>query len=284
MPLPDFLCIGAQKSGTTWLDQMLRSHPDIRMPATDKELHFFDKNYDKGIDWYARQFQAFGNYEAKRYRLGEVTPSYLYLDYVPERIYESLGASVKFIVVLRNPVDRMYSQYKTAIVEQDYKHDFATFSKHADHAFRRGLYSEQIQRYCNLFKREKFVFLIYEQLFQNMDEELARLAAHLDVNARDFDTTLKSRRYGAFQERPRFHRAYMAARSLQKYLIKYEFHAPIYLAKRLGVHKGLFGKAAKFPPVPDALRAELMAFYADDIARTEALTGLDLRSWWGDPA
>ena len=45
----------------------------------------------------------------------------------------------------------------------------------------------------------------------------------------------------------------------------------------------MFGQTEPFPPVPDNLRAELMAHYNDDIVRTEELTGLDLRSWWGEP-
>lgn len=52
MTLPSFLGIGAMRSGTTWLDQMLRSHADIYMSERRKEVHFFDQYYDRGLSWY----------------------------------------------------------------------------------------------------------------------------------------------------------------------------------------------------------------------------------------
>jgi hypothetical protein len=58
MTLPDFLIIGAQKAGTTWLRALLRHHPNVYMP--DREIHFFNKehNYRRGLDWYARHFRG----------------------------------------------------------------------------------------------------------------------------------------------------------------------------------------------------------------------------------
>ena len=73
--LPQFLIIGAQKAGTTWMHEMLGEHPDVFMP-TPKELHFFDQRqvYDQGLEWYA------GNYADAPADaiLGEATPNYLW--------------------------------------------------------------------------------------------------------------------------------------------------------------------------------------------------------------
>ena len=48
--LPDFLGIGAQRSGTTWLYEQLRGHPQVVMSSKRKEIHFFDRHYDRGLD------------------------------------------------------------------------------------------------------------------------------------------------------------------------------------------------------------------------------------------
>ena len=55
--LPNFLCVGAQKAGTTTLFNILKQHPDIFLPST-KEAHFFDKEerYQKGISWWISTF------------------------------------------------------------------------------------------------------------------------------------------------------------------------------------------------------------------------------------
>lgn len=108
--LPDFLIIGAQKSGTTWLRELLRLHPDVFLPP--KEVHFFNQpeNYAKGPPWYARHFEEAG----ERQIVGEKTPNYLYLpdrDDVPDgarRIHDLLPEA-RLIAILRDPVQRAIS-------------------------------------------------------------------------------------------------------------------------------------------------------------------------------
>jgi len=74
MGLPNFLIIGAQKSGTTWLARILKQHPEIFVYG--KEIHFFDRqqNFDKGIDWYKGHFEEIPH---KQF-VGEKTPDYLW--------------------------------------------------------------------------------------------------------------------------------------------------------------------------------------------------------------
>merc|ERR1719223_544803 len=69
----DFLCIGAQKAGTTWLHEMLSRHTNIVLPSEKKELHFWDWNRGKGLGWYKGQFR----FHPKMNKLfGEINPCY----------------------------------------------------------------------------------------------------------------------------------------------------------------------------------------------------------------
>ena len=110
MRLPNFLVIGAAKSGTTTLYQYLCRHPNIFM-SIPKEPNFFadNKNYRMGIDWYAKLFE-----EAQPYQIcGEASTPYthqLHIPDIPERIYQTIP-DVKLIYIMRHPVDRAYSQY-----------------------------------------------------------------------------------------------------------------------------------------------------------------------------
>ena len=102
--LPDFLVIGAQKSGTTTLADRLAAHPDVYLPA--REVHYFSHRYDRGPDWYRRALAG----APPGALLGEKSPSYLTDADAPARIAAAL-ADVRLIAVLRDPVDRAYSHY-----------------------------------------------------------------------------------------------------------------------------------------------------------------------------
>jgi hypothetical protein len=109
-PLPDFLIIGAQKCGTTYLYDELVKHPNIAVART-KEIHFFDAHFAKGVAWYRTFFPRHRQDRLQRPVLtGEASPSYLFYPHTARRVYE-LVPHVKVIVLLRNPVDRAYSHY-----------------------------------------------------------------------------------------------------------------------------------------------------------------------------
>jgi len=117
MPQPHFILIGETKCGTTSLYNYLISHPQIKETLgngegydasyASKELRFFDKFYDRGWDWYFSRFPELEDGEIT----GEATPMYFYRTQVARRIKEHLP-DIKFLVLLRNPVDRLYSNYQ----------------------------------------------------------------------------------------------------------------------------------------------------------------------------
>ena len=92
---PVFVCVGAMKAGTTSLHDMLSRHPGIYLPA-DKELHFFDmdERYAQGIDWYLGTYFAACPPGAVA---GEITPSYMYIETVAQRMASDLGRRLKLV-------------------------------------------------------------------------------------------------------------------------------------------------------------------------------------------
>jgi Sulfotransferase domain len=108
-PVPTFLIIGAQKSGTRWLRHNLGRHRSVF--TADHEVEYFNHNYDRGVAWYSDQFDGWRGEPA----VGEATPGYLmHVDdpsVVASRIEDTLGGQVALIALLRDPVDRARSSY-----------------------------------------------------------------------------------------------------------------------------------------------------------------------------
>ena len=101
----DFLCIGAQKAGTTWLHDMLRKIPQLGLPKS-KEVHFWDWYRRKGLKWYSQQFPRDPN---TNLILGEVTPCYMALKgYQVKEIHE-LFPRIRIVFIARDLVDRAWS-------------------------------------------------------------------------------------------------------------------------------------------------------------------------------
>lgn len=99
-----FLCIGAQKAGTTWLYHMLRKFDTLSLPR-QKELHFFDWHRKRGLDWYSRQFGS----QSSGKLLGEITPDYVSISEHQIREIRYLFPSVKIVFIARDIVDRAWS-------------------------------------------------------------------------------------------------------------------------------------------------------------------------------
>lgn len=173
----DFLGVGAQKSGTTTLYCILKQHPDIFI-AKRKEIHFFDNdnNYAKGMDWYNAHFSNIGDAKV----IGEITPAYMFLEHTPKNIFKDLGNNIKFIFMLRNPVDRAYSNYKMELGRGNEQETFfkaielenertvqSQGMKKTYGYIQRGFYAKQIRNYLNYFPKENMIFIIFEEFINN---------------------------------------------------------------------------------------------------------------------
>ena len=201
-PKVNFLVIGAQKAGTTALDHYLRQHPAIGM-AKRKEVHFFDNE-----DAFAHGKPDYGLYErefdfsSERTAYGESTPIYLYWEASCERI-RAYNPLMKLIAVLRDPVERAYSQWNMEFNRGDEHRDFRTAvfaelelrerkssSQHRVVSYLgRGFYSEQIERYQRAFDPHQLLWIKYDDLKADPQAQLLRIFDHLLVDTRVFQFT-----------------------------------------------------------------------------------------------
>lgn len=177
MTLPSFVCIGAQKSGTTWIHEALSQNPAVYLPTQRKEVHFFDRYFDKNIEWY----EAFFRDSAGRL-CGEVTPAYLFDPEVPPRI-RAVCPETKLLVSLRDPVRRAYSHYRQLVAKSGERRSFINVINQVPEVFRRGLYHEQLSRYTALFPREQLHILFFEEIVSNPQAVYHDICSFLEISA-----------------------------------------------------------------------------------------------------
>lgn len=186
---PDFIIVGAMKAGTTTLIDLLKQHSSVMI--NKKELHYFNGNQSKGIDWYKKQFMT-----SPQIIAGEGTPTYSFLPHVPYNIY-SACPNVKLIWIFRDPIYRTYSNYL-----HSYKKgiEVRTFAKAVDDELsnnninrfqcyiERSLYVEQVRRYLRYFSFNQMHFILFEKLISEMSSELNRLTNFLEIDPFSDDT------------------------------------------------------------------------------------------------
>jgi len=178
--LPDFLIIGAARSGTSWLAKNVMAHPDIYLPA-QKELHFFDRHFDKGVAFYENYFID----TLEEQVCGEATPAYLYFEHIPKLIKETVP-NVKLIAILRNPVDRAYSHYLNiqARMRSNNKDAMISFEEKLSNTPRlieEGFYYDMLSRYFELFPASQICILISEEVFSEPKSYLKKVYNYLGV-------------------------------------------------------------------------------------------------------
>lgn len=286
---PDFLGVGAAKAATTTLRDILVQHPQIYLPDA-KEIHFFDmdENYRRGKEWYWKT--AFSQRQDEKI-CGEFSPSYMYFDHVPRRILESYGPDIKFIFILRNPVDRAYSHHRMHYLRGVEEKDFLQAIEAEPRRLRlgsqndqrrysyisRGQYSKQVKNFLNFFPRQQMYFLLFEEFVRMRATAVDDILRFLGVDVIPLTTTLQSNPANKPKSK-------IIASVVFKQARWKEFAKPLlpegWRRKAKQKLKLLNQGAAETGELEAKIRKELfLKYYAADITELEDLTGLDLAPW-----
>jgi len=270
---PNFLIVGAQKAGTTSLAQILNCHPDIHIPK--RQIHFFDvdENYTKGLEWYESEL---GKGVEDEIIIGESSPRYSFQVNVPERIYKNYP-DVKLIWILRNPVDRTYSNYfhgikkgmeilsfEDALKAESIRKERNIFFGYLE----RSKYHLQIKNYLRFFDDKQMFYLLYEDLYneQKSSSQINTLFKFLDLKEYDVgklplinQTTV-----------PRFPLNYAKWKSrLGKNRFGTKFLNLI----------SYFGKKSGYPEMDANTSSVLHEYFASENENLMSITNLDLSQW-----
>ena len=214
--LPDFLVIGAKRCGTTSLFYHLPEHPCISKSPHDN-MGFFNDNFHLGVNWYKSFFPTiftrnkikseFGNFLAF-----DVTTTYMEEESTANNVYQ-IKPNMKIIVILRNPVDRAYSQYHLNLREKAEKRSFEDameenmnelnkesyeryeikpkFSVEENNYLKKGLYAQQLRHWLNIFPMESMLILSTEEFESNQQVIYNKIFEFLNISQFEVKNTEK---------------------------------------------------------------------------------------------
>lgn len=287
--LPNLICPGAQKSGTTTLYSILNQHPDIYMSI--KEAHYFDMYYDRGFDYYESLFEGA---QDEKY-ISDMTPVYMMLDDVPGLICNDLGPDVKFVFILRNPVDRIYSAYdmkrahlieesnslEDALVMEDERISIDRRSLISHSYLIRGYYAKQIKNFIKYFSVKNMHFIIFEDFIKDMEGESRKLFEFLELDVPDeidfnqwSNVTIGYKNPGLVKKLTRI-KQFLEKFSSGKLIRNLARDKRHLFYKFLGKSKKIEEKTKKNP---ETCRM-LIKKYIEDIRELEDIIGKDLSFW-----
>jgi len=296
--LPNFFIIGAAKSGTTALFDVLKQHPELYFPY-QKEPNFFsnEKSYSKGLAWYEQTyFKNASKYPAR----GEASPHYIYWsEKTAARIAEMEGSkNIKIITMFRDPVKRAYSHYwmlahreledlpfaEAINAEEErlkmYHDELNEVGSLRYGYFRGGQYASLLQPYFSHFPRENLHFILLDDLQNDFSDTMRRLANFINIgNNFVFNSTASNPAY--IPRNQRLHRflhhpsgpMYQVIRAVLKTTSR-QFQ---YRLRRKIVDFNL--KPSPNPPMDREVEVFLRAKYQNEIEQLEKMIGRNLEQW-----
>jgi len=295
MRKPNFLIVGAAKSGTTSLFQYLRAHPDVFMPEL-KETSYFAGFGVKTEEEYLRLFEPANGKRA----VGEASGAYLYAPAAAPAIRDFLGPDVRIVIILRNPIDMAYSLWGHMVREGAENLAFfdalaAEQSRMADPSFHRhaktwvynsayvarARYAQQVAAYFRAFEPQQVRVFIFEEFFADLSQSYAELCRFLGIG---------TEHHPVFEA---FNRAAIVRSALLREILEeptpwkdvVKALTPNVPRLRLKAWLGrLNHKVQRLPALSPLERERLWRLFAEDVSELETLLGRRLDCWSALPS
>ena len=216
--LPDFLIIGGVRCGTTSLYYNICQHPSV-LPAAYDEIGFFDDNFHLGLNWYRSMFPTKNTMNKVRKQTGkavtgEDTPFYIWNRDALKRIKELLP-EIKLIVILRNPVNRTYSNYHLSCRDnienrsfsQAVEDDIELINKKKEKGetlsnldfkktyIGKSLYFEQLEQWFKIFDAKQIHVIFTEDLRDNPENTMKSVYDFLGLDDFSLETYEKQKMF-----------------------------------------------------------------------------------------
>ena len=283
----DFIGIGAVRSGTTWLTDCLREHPQIFIPAV-KEICFFNsqqygRNYLKGVGWYQRFFKHVPQGGVK----GEFTTHYMFFPDSAQLIKKHFP-NVKIIACLRQPESTAYSFYwwrKSTFAVNEIPETFEDAFRQDETYFEVWQYYKQLKRYYGSFSKENIKIILFEDIKKDPRAVLEDLYRFLGVREDYIPSVLNERinKGGGARSKLLARALSVVVGVLKKLRINTEVRALVSSGLSSWIYLKLTTRVFNYPPMQEGTRLRLRKLFREDVEKLERLIGRDLSLWRDRP-
>lgn len=291
--LPNFLIVGGPRCGTTYLYKCLTEHPDIYMAGLSYsgDINFFNPGsqisaicyYDRGLDWYQRLFDGRRGETA----VGEKSAHYFADPEVAPRIFKHIP-DAKLIAVIRNPVERAYSDfwYSRGKLPPGITFVDACLSSTGYERWLvpSGLYYQHLQRFLEFFPRDRIHIVVNDFLQRDPRTELAKLFKFLSVDSTFIPSCVDQKINGAIGPGTSIYRLRSIGHHVKKnypsiFRALKQFPTTG-LERYIGSRMSKIAVEAEYPPMPVADRRRLASVFAADTRQMGTYLSIDLPSMW----
>jgi len=271
--LPDFVAVGPQRTGTTWLHEVMKPH--LGLPRGIKETDFFLKNYAKGMDWYRDFFRGYPT----ELLLGEIDPNYFGEDVARERIAKDIPRA-KIVVTLRDPVARAYSSYRVMRRDAWTRVSFEETIAQNRIIRESSRYAHHLMNWQCGFGKDRVLVCLYDDLEASPQKFLDTIcdfigAARIKVEG----SAIASERVNTVTHAPRSRKLAQNARNARDWMRLHRWHRTVDLLERAGIWQACFGGGEEFGALDPEVAARLRANLMPEVEALEKLIGRDLSEW-----
>jgi len=293
--IPNTFLIGVQKSATTSFYNWMSMHPDICGPKAIKDVGFFfdDRLYKKGMSFLSNPYKK---YYTNQKSILHSNVNYIFFEKALQNI-KSLKTDAKFILILRNPVERAISAYYffvqrgleqrgilQAFQEEDKIKENGSLQELCDFTYKEhGLYHKQIMQFYKYFDKDNLLILLFDDLKKNPHQELSETFRFLGVND-NFKPDLIYENKTGVPKNTSIQKMIHGNNKIKKVFVNSILDKVLSLEKKNKIKNALSNLFIKEnsslkKETPESLKTDLYQYYKSDVEQLERLLNKDLSNW-----
>lgn len=264
-----FIGLGPQRTASTWLDEVLRKHPDVQLPSGVKETMFFDLRHQKSFSWY------FSHFDNDARIKGEVAPTYFHNQSALRRLKQH-NPDLKLVINIRNPIQRSFSLFSHHRAKGRVGDDFFEAIKTLPEIVETGKYSEYCPMWESAFPPDSVLYLVQEDIHESPEDVFCKICDHLKINQIPMPEIARSSVNN--RSAPRSRIVALCVSKLATSLRAGRYHRIANLGKSIGL-KQLFFQGGDLVQMNKEIFQFLRRHHEEDIYYLEQRLERDFSSW-----